>query len=337
MSIPRKRGVSISVIIPLYNGQKYIEQAIRSVWSQTLPTAELIVVDDGSTDAGPQIVHKLAEQGPIKIIRKPNGGQSSARNLGASASNGDFLAFLDQDDAWYPRHLQVLVDGLKHPRAGEIGWVYSNLDEVDESGALVRKCFLNDLSAEHPKRTLAGCLAQDMFVLPSASLISRRAFEKVGGFDPGLSGYEDDDLFLRLFRAGFENIYINEPLSKWRVYSGSSSYSGRMARSRGLYAQKLIDAYPNEPRLNRYYVRDLIAPRFVASCLHDFVQSLREDDTTRRQLALDGLTQLVPYLPESRRAKLLAALPLLRNRHMIGVLRRLPKTVRKRMWRMAMQ
>ena len=92
----------------------------------------------------------------------------------------------------------------------EIGWTYSDLDEINDQGELIARGVIVRTGAEHPKRDLASCLRQDMFVLPSASLISRRAFRQVGGFDERLSGYEDDDLFLRLFQAGFHNVFLAE-------------------------------------------------------------------------------------------------------------------------------
>src|SRR4051794_37983015 len=101
-----------------------------------------------------------------------------------------------------------------------------------------------------------------MFILPSASLISRQAFLAVGGFDERLSGYEDDDLFLRLFQAGFHHVFLPQSLSKWRIYQSSCSYSRRMAISRRIYFDLLIDRFPDNEALARSYVKDLIAPRF---------------------------------------------------------------------------
>src|SRR5216684_4064530 len=237
--------LSIVAIIPLYNGARWIEQSIKSVLAQTLTPDEFIVVDDGSTDDGPQIVERLAQSHPITLLRKPNGGQSSARNFGVAHSKSALIALLD---------------------------------EIDESGGVVNKRVLHLLSGENPKRSLAGCLSRDMFILPSASLISRGAFEAVGGFDERLCGYEDDDLFLRLFRAGYDNIFIDEPLSKWRIYQTSTSYTSRMARSRIIYAIKLFEQFPNNRAQRRYWCRDCLAPRFLSPTLGDYVRALERRD-----------------------------------------------------------
>src|SRR5260370_22335684 len=251
--------LSIVAIIPLYNGARWIEQSIKSVLAQTLAPDEFVVVDDGSTDDGPRIVERLAQSHPIRLLRKPNGGQSSARNFGATHSESALIALLDQDDAWYPHHLATLIEPFRKPRGVPLGWVYSDLDEIDESGGMVNKRMLNRVPRvnplfprENPKCSLAGCLSNDLFILPSASLISRPAFKAVGGFDERLCGYEDDDLFLRLFRAGYDNVFIDEPLSQWRIYQTSTSYTSRLARSRMIYAIKLFEPFPAHPTPRRY-------------------------------------------------------------------------------------
>jgi len=208
-------NLSIAAVIPLHNGARYIELALRSVLDQTVQADEIIVVDDGSTDAGADIVEALALKHPIKLIRKANGGQSSARNVGVAHATSALIALLDQDDFWYANHLERLVEPFCSKQTVPIGWVYSDVDEIDIKGAMINRKFLRTMANEHPKVSLNACLAGDMFVLPSASLISRVAFERAGGFDERLSGYEDDDLFLKLFSLGFTNAFIEEPLSQW--------------------------------------------------------------------------------------------------------------------------
>jgi hypothetical protein len=135
-----------------------------------------------------------------------------------------------------------------------------------------------------------------MYVLPSASLIRADAFREVRGFDEQLSGYEDDDLFLRLFAAGYGNAFVPKPLSAWRIHSGSSSHSMRMYQSAMLYAEKLIEQFPNEPIRSRYYVRDLIAPRFLRSALGYYrraAESRRPEDLRRAISYIDRLTPMI--------------------------------------------
>lgn len=279
----------IAAIIPLYNGGKYIATALESVLAQRYRPAEIVVVNDGSTDDGPQIVEAMARNHPIRLLHKPNGGQSSARNFGAAHTTSELIALLDQDDIWYPDHLEQLVRPFMRPSERELGWVYSNLDEIDEAGRLIARCCLRFLPLPNPKRDLFGCLAMDMFVLPSASLMSRKAFEAVGGFDETLSGYEDDDLFRRIFLAGYDNFYIDEGLTRWRIYAQSSSYSSRMAVSRMRYFRKLLDEFPDDPRRDRYFARDFLAPRFFPAVVREYTNALRYGDRAQVRDALANL------------------------------------------------
>ncbi len=264
----RKNIPTISVIIPIYNGRQYLKEAVESVARQTLLPVELILVDDGSSDDGLSVIKNMQLPFSVVEIRQENGGQGTARNHGARLAKGKYLAFLDQDDRWYPEHLEKLIQPFAKMR--RIGWVYSNLDEIDRKGQLVSISMLNKLSSKHPKTNLIELLSHDMFILPSASIILKEAFEAVNGFDVRLRGYEDDDIFLRLFRKGYRNVYLPQSLSQWRIYHSSSSFSARMAESRRIYAGKLLKLYPDDPGLARFWVRDCIAPRFLHNSLGDF-------------------------------------------------------------------
>jgi GT2 family glycosyltransferase len=147
-----------------------------------------------------------------------------------------------------------------------------------------------------------------MHILPSASLIRRSAFEAAGGFDEQLSGYEDDDLFLRLFCATWRKVYLAESLSFWRMTEASCSLTPRMAKSRMLYARKLLAGFPDQRQRRIYFARDLIAPRFMRSCLANFAAALEHRDTDLFRMALDHLAELAPHLSIRRRAIMLAIL-----------------------------
>jgi glycosyltransferase involved in cell wall biosynthesis len=305
---PEPDPIRISAVIPLFNGARYIAEALESVFAQTLPPIEIIVVDDGSTDNGAEIVRRIAQDHPVTLLSRPNGGQAAARNTGIAHASGTHVALLDQDDAWYPDHLEVLAKPFREARVRALGWSYANLDEVDRDGNMVMRGVLRLTRAPHPKRDLTDCLGADMFVLPSASLIAREAFNRVGGFDERLSGYEDDDLFLRIFRAGFENDYIDHSVTRWRIHLDSASFSRRMADSRMVYFRKLIGAFPDIERLRRYYARDYLAPRFVGALVYEYTAALRiHNDDYARAIVRDLRFVLARH---SRRVRL-AAMPLL--------------------------
>jgi glycosyltransferase involved in cell wall biosynthesis/2-polyprenyl-3-methyl-5-hydroxy-6-metoxy-1,4-benzoquinol methylase len=325
---PRKPSQpTIAAIIPLYNGARFIRESLESILAQTMLPDEIIVVDDGSGDDGGQTVKQIIQEQqdgpPIKLLRKDNGGQSCARNLGVQHSTSDLIALLDQDDAWYPQHLEKLIEPfLKSAPVGkELGWVYSDLDEYDGEDGVVHRSYIKTrkLGVEHPKLGLFPCLQDNMYVLPSASLILRKAFDEVGGFDERLSGYEDDDLFLRMFRAGYGNVFLDIALSKWRIYHESSSYTYRMRRSRAIYLRKLLAAYPDDPRSSRFLTRDLIAPRFYRDALGEFVRAVRDDkDKALIEETRDELLFILSYMPGLKKRLLRQAVTMMRS----------PKTLR---------
>jgi len=251
---------TVVVIIPFYNGADWVERAIRSVVAQTVQPDEFIIVNDGSKPEERAALGRLAENYPFSIIDKENGGQGSARNAGVSASTSDFICFLDQDDFYLENHIDVLTRNIPRDDC-RFGFVYADLYEADGDGNVVRMGMIKD-HATHPKRNITDLLRNDMFVLPSASLISRKAFEAVGGFDPQFMGYEDDDLFMRLFRKGYSHRFIDKPVTVWCIHPESTSYGIRMVRSRFRYFKKLAGLFPDDPTKSRFYFRDCLVPRF---------------------------------------------------------------------------
>jgi len=275
----------VSAILPVFNGRRFLLGAVRSVLAQSLLPCELIVVDDGSTDGSLEELAGLPPAPfPVRVLRQANAGQSAARNAAARQAEGEFLAFLDQDDHWHPRHLEELVAPLVDDPS--VGWVYSDFDEIDLDGNLVTRSFIHVQGVRHPKRTIFDCVVGDLMVLPSASVVRRTAFEQAGGFDETLCGYEDDDLFVRFFRLGWDHVFLDRPLLRFRVHATGSSTSPRFMESRLRYAEKLIAILPDNSRMFRYYVRDAIAPRFFLTTLDDYVRACSARDWEGAQLAL---------------------------------------------------
>lgn len=267
-------GATVSAILPVYNGLQYLKDSIGSVIAQTVPPVELLLIDDGSTDGSLEYLESVATPFPKIVLTQPNKRQSAARNLAAAQAKGKYLAFLDHDDIWFPQHLEKLVPPMEADPW--VGWTYSDIDEIDSHGGQVCQRTLRSHNplVEHPKTNLLNMLSSDMFIFPSASVVRREAFMAIGGFDERLSGYEDDDLFLRLFRAGWLNVFLPESLLRYRRHASSSSFSERMWASREIFAEKLLATYPDDPHLVRYYVRDIIAPRFYASAKAEYLRHL---------------------------------------------------------------
>jgi glycosyltransferase involved in cell wall biosynthesis len=292
----------ISAILPVFNGRRFLLDAVRSVLAQTLPPCELIVVDDGSTDGSLEALANLPPAPfPVRVLRQANAGQSAARNAAAREARGEYLAFLDQDDAWYTRHLEELAAPLAEDPA--VGWAYCDFDEMDAGGNLVTRAFMRAQGVVHPKRTIYECVEGDLLVLPSASVMRRDAFAAAGGFDEALSGYEDDDLFVRFFRLGWEHVFVDRPLVRFRIHASGSSASPRFLESRLRYATKLASILPDDSRMFRYYVSDAIAPRFFLTSLDDYVRACSARDWEGARLALRSVNHFAALRRRSLRLR----------------------------------
>lgn len=189
-----------SIIMPVYNGAKFINGAIQSILEQTYQDWELIIVNDGSTDETPKILEKYADNKKIQILTQENGGVSVARNNGVAKAKGSHIALLDADDLWHKNHLEVLNNMIeKYPSAGLYGtFAVTEL----ANGKLLTECsyfkgreetvFLEDFFAEYHKDKSVKLFAA------STTCISKEAFAKAGGFPVGCRIGEDLELSLRV-------------------------------------------------------------------------------------------------------------------------------------------
>jgi glycosyltransferase involved in cell wall biosynthesis len=287
-----------TIVLPVYNGLRrssdYLPQAIESILVQTVRDFELIIVDDGSTEDYTDIMKHFALDGRLRWVRKVNGGQSSARNYGARLGRGEWLAFIDQDDRWYPHRLEKTLERIHEVRQIENGYilVYSDLDRIDATGQRIHKELLQTIKAGvHPKKKLEDVLGHDAFVLPGTMLMSRENFLTIGGFNETLSGYEDDELALRFYQHG-KLSFIRQSLIEWRCYPESYSYSKRMDRSRKIYYQILVNNYPNSELQGKYWVRDHIAPRFYSHWGWAQKQAIQTCNREQYQYASSALREL---------------------------------------------
>lgn len=279
---PKNRISTVSVIIPFYNGSKFIERSLNSVFRQTVFPNEIIVVNDGSRLEERDFLHSLANRYEIKIVDRENGGQGAARNSGVAESKSEYICFLDQDDFYLENHIELLLDFIPS-NSPNFGFAYGDLYEADGDGNIIRTGMIKAHSS-HPKTNIFDMLGHDLFVLPSASIISRTAFEAVGGFDTQFTGYEDDDLFIRIFRKGYTNHFFDKPVTVWCIHSESTSYSIKMSRSRFKYFKKLLWEFPDSEERRRYYFRDLLMPRFEPLFVSDAIKYNLNDDKDRHEV-----------------------------------------------------
>ena len=196
----------VSVIVPVWNGERFLAEALDSILAQEYEPLEVIVVDDGSTDGSAAI----AQARDVRYYVQPNRGPGAARNTGVAAAQGELLAFLDQDDVYLPGKLALQVETLaKRP---EIGFVFTRIDVFLEPGV------------ERP-----AWLPADWFVTPpvgycpSTLMLRREAFAAVGEFDTDYTAFSDGDWFVRARRAGVENVVLDDVTVRYRIHGRNQS------------------------------------------------------------------------------------------------------------------
>jgi glycosyltransferase involved in cell wall biosynthesis len=200
----------VSVIIPVYNGEQFIAQALESVFAQDYRPFEVIVVDDGSTDQTPALVQQRKD---VRYIRQENSGESLARNNGIKAAQGEFIAFLDADDLWMPEKLSRQMQLLhEHP---EYGAAICHVTFFLGEGNVIPEGFRPELLK-----------SESVGRVPSALLARRTAFDKVGLFDPSLSTSQDVDWFARANDQGLKIGIVSKVLLRKRIHDTNASNSG---------------------------------------------------------------------------------------------------------------
>ncbi len=194
----------VSVIIPAYNCQAYVAEAVESVLEQDYPCKEVIVVNDGSTDGTLSVLRGFGDR--IRVIDRPNGGPPQARNTGLAAVQGDYVAFLDADDVWLQGKLSAQVAHMEaYPEVGSCYIVWQPWPP-DADGVFRRPGFAQrPLGPTQVNKDRSGWIYSRMLfdseILTSTVLIRTRVLREVGEFDQGLWNGDDYDYWLRLSQA----------------------------------------------------------------------------------------------------------------------------------------
>lgn len=220
----QERGVKnvdkplVSVIIPVYNCDRYLEQAIRSVLDQHYRPLELIVVDDGSEDHSADIAQSFKE---VRYLHQPNQGVAAARNTGIAGAHGEFLAFLDADDLWPPNKLsaQVLYM-LEHPQTG---YTLTSLVNFLEPGTDWPSWANNDPRSE----------GQNAYS-PCTLLARKTVFDCIGNFDSRYKIGEDTEWFVRAKDAEIPFMILSDVVVQRRIHGANLCYEKSALRKHTL-------------------------------------------------------------------------------------------------------
>ena len=231
---------TISAVIAAYNSAEFIERALTSIYAQTYPVSEAIVVDDGSTD---ETVALVRERFPaVRVLAQENAGPAVAYNRGVAAATGELVALLDSDDEWLPpklaRQVQVLRD---HPFASGVLCACQTVRSPEEpspppsEGQVFevgfRTWFLPYTGPPIPRSTSSWLMRREVFSPP------------FGGMDETLRCSNDYEALLRLGALGYRLMAISEPLFRWYLREGSLSHSRRTELARAEHLPAFVRRY----------------------------------------------------------------------------------------------
>lgn len=205
----------ISIVTPMYNGEKYVEETINSVLKQTYPNWEMIIVDDGSKDNGPAIVEKFAQaDNRIKLIRQKNAGSSAARNNGLKNIQGRYVSFLDSDDFWEPNFLEEQLNFIKEKKSPI---VFASYKRINAEGREILKPFIVPEKVNY-KGLLKSCSISCL-----TAMFDR---EKTGNvfFNEAMGSLRDDFVFwLSILKQGGYAYGNKNVLASYRVFASSTT------------------------------------------------------------------------------------------------------------------
>lgn len=221
----------VSVIVPVYNGERFLKFAIESILIQQYNPIEIIIVDDGSTDGTAKIVKAFKN---IHYIYQDNKGPSVARNTGIAKSKGAFIAFLDSDDVWFPEKLSTQVSYLnKNP---DTGFVFAHRQMIVEKDIAKPPWYKEHL------------FDNDCPVLGASAMLARSSvFKQLGGYNPDFRFGENAEWLTRAKDEGIKMAVLPETLLGLRVHEKNQTYHLNEMRSNILKALKIsIDRQRNQ-------------------------------------------------------------------------------------------
>ena len=241
----------VSIVMTLYNCAEHIGEAIESALAQTYQDREIFLIDDGSTDGSAAVVHKFGHA--VRYVYQQNRGAAHATNRGVASPSGEYIAFLENDDAWLPTKLErqvAILDGSEG-----IGVVTSDLRYFTEKSE-PENDFIRGYRPEEP---FSRIFLKGFNYTLSAIMVRRRVFESTGGFDEGFqaAGLQDVEWYPRLMDVT-EGHYIAEPLSYFRRHDMRIP-DNVMLRNNEYMLDRLWDRFKDDPRKARYILGQRVA------------------------------------------------------------------------------
>jgi glycosyltransferase involved in cell wall biosynthesis len=241
-----------SILIPLYNKERYIADTIKSVLAQTFIDFEVIIIDDGSTDGSAEVAASFKDN-RIKYFRSENGGVSSARNYAMQVAQGEYFAFLDADDIWKPYHLERIAEAINQfPHLK----VFASLIVAENSKGTYMPVFSNLKSEANFETDYFTASFARSILSGSTTVIHRSVPEIIGDFDISLKTFEDIDFWIRI-GLHYQIGVINEVTAR-HVFVPESLSHKKFTMADATYFEKFADAERSNPNakkmidINRY-------------------------------------------------------------------------------------
>lgn len=280
----------VSVVMPAFNSQHTIKEAVESVLAQSYPHIELVVIDDGSTDSTKDVL--ASHSGRIRYLYQVNRGPSAARNLGIDNALGNYIAFLDADDVWYPHKIERQLQGFVDNPEAKWGYCRSNL--VTEAGYPIGSNFWNPcygapVSLQFP--AFDSILRFGTEIHTSTVIVDRRFLLEVGHFDESLRSSEDTDVWIRMAHKS-PPLFLSDVLSTRRMVDGVTFHERRIAYDSQLFGLRVI-----EKNLDTFGLSpgDSMTAR-QALCRGHFNSAFIELSKGNQQAASEHLSRVAEYV-----------------------------------------
>lgn len=211
----------VSIIIPVYNGSNYLQQAIDSALAQTYDNCEVIVVNDGSADNGATESIAKSYGDRIKYLYKPNGGVASALNAGIRIAKGEYISWLSHDDLYLQNKIERQFAFLASQPSADVV-LYTDYEAVDANDNLIRTVSLNAVSKGDSRQAFIRLLF-NASIHGCSLLLPKKCFTEVGFFDENLRTTQDYDLWFKLLKNGYVFVHMSEVLviTRWHREQGS--------------------------------------------------------------------------------------------------------------------
>ena len=233
----------VSIVIPVYNGSNYLREAIDSALAQTYENKEVIVVNDGSDDAGKTAEIAARYGNKIRYFEKPNGGVASALNFGIEQMTGEYFSWLSHDDVYYPRKLEAQIAYLNNLGKKDV-ILYSDFDIIDRNSRVIGRSTIPSFEVE---RFLYEVLFES-FLNGCTILAPKSCFDRVGVFNEALKTTQDYDLWVRLAKH-FDFIHVPEVLIQSRQHAEQGCLTlGHIEDIDGFYVWSLHEVAPDNVR-----------------------------------------------------------------------------------------